>query len=180
MVAGGAVNYSWTPATGLNTTNGSTVTASPSSTTTYTVTGTSSGCTNTASVTVSINLDSVKITPYNPSINYGENVTLTAVTNSTFGGITYSWSPSAGLSSVSGSSVIASPLATTNYTVTATYASGCSNTSMVTVYVKTGTPGDVKCGYRFSYSTSPWSAISGGTTIAVGKNLSGQTIDENF
>lgn len=43
--ASGATSYTWTPATGLSTTTGSTVTASPTSTTAYQLTGTSStGC----------------------------------------------------------------------------------------------------------------------------------------
>lgn len=46
--------YVWSPAATLNTPNGNTVVASPTTTTTYTVTGTDnqSGCVNTASVTV--------------------------------------------------------------------------------------------------------------------------------
>ncbi|HRN98986.1 MAG TPA: Ig-like domain-containing protein, partial [Flavobacterium sp.] len=51
----GAVNYSWSPATGLDTNEGSTVVASPSTTTTYTVTGTdANGCSSTAQVTVNV------------------------------------------------------------------------------------------------------------------------------
>ncbi|MEO6882830.1 MAG: hypothetical protein ABI199_02270, partial [Bacteroidia bacterium] len=53
LTSGGATTYSWSPGTGLSSTTGSPVTASPAATTTYTVTGTSaSGCTNSASVTV--------------------------------------------------------------------------------------------------------------------------------
>lgn len=54
LVASGATTYTWAPATGLNVTTGTTVTAKPNSTTTYTVTGTTGGgtCTNTVKVTV--------------------------------------------------------------------------------------------------------------------------------
>jgi hypothetical protein len=53
--ASGAVSYVWSPATGLNQTSGSQVTASPSSDQTYTVTGTSAqGCTQSAQVTVQV------------------------------------------------------------------------------------------------------------------------------
>jgi len=46
--ASGAVAYSWSPGTGLNATTGTTVVASPTSTTTYVVTGTDiNGCSNT-------------------------------------------------------------------------------------------------------------------------------------
>jgi hypothetical protein len=51
------VTYSWSPANGLNTTAGATVTATPTVTTTYTVTGTlANGCTNSANVTVTIDV----------------------------------------------------------------------------------------------------------------------------
>lgn len=53
--ANGASTYSWSPATGLNTTTGPVVTASPATTTTYTVTGTIGGCTKTLSVTITVN-----------------------------------------------------------------------------------------------------------------------------
>lgn len=46
--------YSWSPATGLNTTTGSTVVASPTDTTEYTVTVISKGCTTSLKVTVNV------------------------------------------------------------------------------------------------------------------------------
>lgn len=53
---------------------------------------------------------------------------------------TFNWSPSTGLNASSGSSVIASPSATTTYTVTATGSNGCVNTATTTVNVYTSTP----------------------------------------
>jgi PKD repeat protein len=57
LTASGANNYSWNPATGLNTTTGATVTASPTLTTTYTITGTNTAtnCSATISTTVTVN-----------------------------------------------------------------------------------------------------------------------------
>jgi hypothetical protein len=56
LSATGATIYAWSPSTGLNTTNATNVTASPTSTTTYTVTGTGvGGCTNTAIVVITVN-----------------------------------------------------------------------------------------------------------------------------
>lgn len=53
--SGGDGTYTWTPATGLNTTSGAVVTASPTATTTYTVTATNAaGCTASASVTITV------------------------------------------------------------------------------------------------------------------------------
>jgi hypothetical protein len=53
---GNANSYSWSPATGLSNTTGSSVKAAPGNTTVYTVTGTitTTGCQNTAQGTVSI------------------------------------------------------------------------------------------------------------------------------
>jgi hypothetical protein len=51
-----AATYSWSPATGLSSTTGSPVTATPTTTTTYTLVTTVGGCTGgTASVTVTVN-----------------------------------------------------------------------------------------------------------------------------
>ncbi|MCG9911758.1 MAG: T9SS type A sorting domain-containing protein [Flavobacteriales bacterium] len=52
--ASGASTYTWSPSTGLSATTGNSVTASPTSPTTYTVTGTLAGCSNTAQVTLNI------------------------------------------------------------------------------------------------------------------------------
>ena len=55
LTASGAQSYSWSPPTGLNTTTGSTVIASPDTTTVYTVTGTNTyGCADVAYVTVTV------------------------------------------------------------------------------------------------------------------------------
>lgn len=91
--ASGAVSYSWSPATGLNTTTGSTVIASPAATTVYTVTGTSvSGCTGSVNVTVSVNdvvapvaafsFNPTQATVFDPEVNF---------INLTNGSNTYSW-----------------------------------------------------------------------------------------
>jgi hypothetical protein len=53
--ATGALSYTWSPATGLSATTGSTVVANPTVTTTYTVTGTDvNGCDNTTAVIISV------------------------------------------------------------------------------------------------------------------------------
>ena len=89
LQATGAISYSWSPSTGLNTTTGSQVIASSNVPTVYTVTGTNaSGCTGSASITVA---------PFtiHPSIQVsgslsfciGNSATLTAS-----GGTNYLWS----------------------------------------------------------------------------------------
>jgi hypothetical protein len=53
ITVSGATSYTWSPATGLNTTLGASIIASPNVPTTYTVVGTSNGCTSSASISVS-------------------------------------------------------------------------------------------------------------------------------
>src|SRR6185503_4037990 len=55
LEANGASTYTWSPATGLNTTTGPVVTATPLVTTTYTVTGFIGSCSRNLSVTVTVN-----------------------------------------------------------------------------------------------------------------------------
>ncbi len=52
IIASGAATYSWSPSTGLNTTEGATVIANPVTTTTYTVSGDTGSCSSIVTVTV--------------------------------------------------------------------------------------------------------------------------------
>lgn len=130
LTAGGASTYSWTPTTGLTPSTGATVSANPASTTTYTVTGTSAaGCSNTASVIVTVNATpTITVAPI--TICQGIAGTLTAS-----GANTYTWSPATGLSATAGGTVTANPGTTTTYTVTGTSALGCTGTTTVVVTV---------------------------------------------
>ncbi|AWI26209.1 LamG-like jellyroll fold domain-containing protein [Flavobacterium pallidum] len=130
LTASGATNYVWSPATGLNTTNGNTVVASPAVTTTYTVSGDDGGCTDSKTVTVTVYNNQLAITPASAAINSGDAVSLTAT-----GADTYSWSPATGLDTTMGDTVIASPNQTTTYTVTGTTNTGCTFTKSVTVTI---------------------------------------------
>lgn len=131
LTASGANTYSWAPSTALVPSTGPQVKASPLVNTTYTVIGTSLGCSNTASVTITVNAQpTVDVSP-NVSICKGDSTTLTASLAST-----YSWSPALGLSSSQGAVVKASPDVTRTYTVTGT-TNGCPGapTKNVTVTV---------------------------------------------
>jgi autotransporter-associated beta strand protein len=103
-----------------------------SNSTTYYVDATSNGCTTSSRTAVLATvhvLPTITVSP-DVAICSGSNTTLTAG-----GGSSYVWSPSSGLSSSSGTSVTASPTATTTYTVTGTDSNGCSNTASTTVTV---------------------------------------------
>ncbi|MEO6902386.1 MAG: PKD-like domain-containing protein [Bacteroidia bacterium] len=73
--------------------------------------------------------------------------------------ITYSWSPSTGLSTTTGAVVTATPTSTTTYTVTAADKGGCSGTatSTVTVVTTPAAPG----------VTSPVKYCTGATAVAL-------------
>ena len=121
IIAGGAVTYVWS-----NSQNGSSISVSPLTNTTYTVMGTdANGCSNYAVATVTVNIPP-SVSSSNASYCPGGTATLTAV-----GAQTYSWS-----NSQSGATIVVSPTVSTNYTVTGTDANGCANTSIssVTVY----------------------------------------------
>ena len=128
--APGADTFSWTPATGLNTTNGSTVTASPAATISYIVFAgvTATGCAATASHSLTVNPTPTVTAVSNPTtICEGASATLTASTSVP---ATYSWTPGGATQGITQ----VSPVTTTVYTVTAT-AAGCSATDTVHVSV---------------------------------------------
>jgi subtilisin-like proprotein convertase family protein len=129
----GATSYVWTTSNGLNTTVGSTVIANPTTTTTYQVTGTTNGCSNSDLVVVTVNSNPVIDVNIPSPLCPGQVATLTAS-----GAISYSWSPSTGLSSTTGSTVNAVPLTNTTYTVIGTNVNGCTNSATTTVNVQAG------------------------------------------
>jgi hypothetical protein len=97
----------------------------------------------------------------------GDPITLTASGAS----VSYAWSPAAGLSATSGTSVDANPSATTTYTVTGTGANTCINTATATINVSssilvsaTATP-DIICSGTNSQLQSSATPIQGGIII---------------
>ncbi len=80
LTASGAVAYNWSPSTGLSSGAGTSVTASPVTTTTYLITGTDANlCVNTASVTVTVNPIPPAPTVITPII-YCQNATARVLT----------------------------------------------------------------------------------------------------
>ena len=125
--------YTWSPAGSLNSPNGITVTASPTISTTYTVNGTNGGsCTTSATTMVSVNsLPSIFVS--NPiTICRGDS---TQLNSSSSGGISYSWSPTLGLSNANIHNPIAHPTLTTIYVVTVANSNGCTRSDSVTITV---------------------------------------------
>jgi len=127
--------YSWSPNSGLNSNSSSNPSASPTVTTTYTLmeTVTSTRCTKSNDVFVIVNPLPLADAGSNKSICTGNSTTIgkTAVL-----GNTYSWLPTAGLSSSTSSSTGASPTISTTYTLTETITSTrCTQSNSVIVTV---------------------------------------------
>jgi len=102
------------------------IAVTPASTTIYTVTGTANGCSSSANITVVVNpLPTVSISPSVNPICPGSSTTLTGL-----GATSYVWNNSLGTTNP----VVATPAATTIYTVTGTLL-GCTNTASITVVV---------------------------------------------
>ena len=85
LTAGGANTFTWSPSTGLSSSSGSTVTANPTITTTYKVIGTAGSCSDSTTVTITVNpLPVVGVFPVAPAICNGQSVALTASGGNTY------------------------------------------------------------------------------------------------
>ncbi len=126
LTAAGANTYTW------NTTNtGPSITSSSTVTTTYTVTGiNTSGCVGITTSTVTVYpTPTLTLNASSYTICAGKMDTLVVS-----GAITFSWMPASNLSSNTGSTVFANPVATTIYSVEGTEGS-CSTINTVTITV---------------------------------------------
>lgn len=117
----GGGTFSWS----TGGTNGSSLTVSPSSSTSYTVTYSLNGCNASATGTVTVNPA--------PNINAGNDLSLclgqTAVLTAT-GGTSYVWT-----NGITNGTTFTPPLGTISYTVTGTNANGCTSTDVVSITV---------------------------------------------
>ncbi len=133
LKATGGAFYSWNPSTGLTSTNISDPEATPLQTTTYSLVVSNGYCQATDTTQVIVN-------PV-PSIQACCDTTLypghSMQLNSSGTG-TYSWSPSAGLNCTACDNPIASPEATTVYTLTISSNKGCISTAHITIEVNCG------------------------------------------
>ncbi len=138
----GANSYSWTG--GVS--NG--VSFIPPSSSTYTVTGTdANGCTNTSTVSITVNSSLfISIIPNDPILCLGDSIQLLAS-----GATTYNWLPNTYMSQNNVSNPFVFPVSNTTYTVTGTDASGCSGTQTVSIQVLVdpqltlSKSGDIEC-----------------------------------
>ncbi|MBU0488499.1 MAG: gliding motility-associated C-terminal domain-containing protein [Bacteroidetes bacterium] len=131
VTGGGAgATYLWAPTTNLNPTNTAIVTASPTTTITYSVTVTSiEGCVATDEVVVTIGNFVITASP-DTMICAGGTANLSVT-----GGTTYLWSPGGSLSDSTIANPLATPYYTTTYSVQISNSYGCSASDQVTVTV---------------------------------------------
>lgn len=170
LTASGATSYTWAPATGLNTTTGNEVIASPTATQTYTVTGTDGVCTGTQNITITVKPNpTVSVTPSSASLCLGNSITLTGV-----GASTYVWLPTLS----SGPTVTVSPTTTTTYTALGTATNGCVGQGTATITVTTPPAATISySGLPYCTSTSTPQSVTrtgtaGGTYTATPAGLS--------
>ncbi len=138
LTATGAATYTWSPSTYLSnySTSGNTVTSTPTAGITYTVTGTSGSCTDTGTITLTVDPLPVVTTTGTFALCIGETEQLGVnVTGGTTPYASYSWSPNVGLSANNISNPVFSGTSTTNYNVSVTDNNGCSGTANVPVTV---------------------------------------------
>lgn len=134
LVVNGASSYTWSPSTGLDHTNGSSVIASPTVTTVYTINGNNSFCSGVTTVTVGVvPYPNPVITTPNQEICLGNSTSINVT-----GAQGYIWAPNYAISSTTAPMVTVSPSVSTNYTITGYNSSGsvvCSVTHEVPIYV---------------------------------------------
>lgn len=120
LTASGANSYQWNGSTS------STVSVSPSTSATYSVVGTTNGCSDTASVNITVNPSPiVQIGASSNSVCIGDQLTLNVSGNAN----NYTWSNGV----VAGTPF--APTTTTTYAVTGTGSNGCTRTDQVTIPV---------------------------------------------
>src|SRR5258706_476927 len=131
----GAFYYTWSPATGIISSNpdSSSVVLGPSQTTIYTVVGHSQeGCTGSGTFTFTVNPNPIPVVGSNSPICAGAQLNLTAS-----GGTIYSWTGPNSFSSANQNPSVSNATvgATGNYSVIVTNANNCSATGSVSVTV---------------------------------------------
>ncbi|MEJ0101219.1 MAG: PKD domain-containing protein [Bacteroidota bacterium] len=137
LSASGGISYTWSPATGLNSTNGNSVTASPANDISYKVTVTNGdGCVNTDSVHIGVVYPFKLTLTEDVIVCAGKSVQLNAS-----GAATYTWiNNTTGLSSVQVANPLVAPFASSVFTVVGIDANHCfSDTASVRVNVQ-GSP----------------------------------------
>jgi len=127
LIASGADSYSWTPVQDINTSTGTNVVASPTTTTTYFVDFTNRCATLRDSVIIFV-IQPVAVASPNDTICFNETAEIWAQ-----GGVSYLWSPSISVNSPNNDTTVVEPDSPTTYQVIVTDANGCRDTAFTTI-----------------------------------------------
>ncbi len=140
LKAAGAAEFKWFPANGLSSTKTASVTASPHNTTHYSVVASEAGCADTARILVRVAHPPKLILNPPAIVCTGGSVALSVSATSSDAldttRMSYSWTPTTGLSNATTATPLASPLKTTRYYCRATNAYGCVSIDSVEVKVQ--------------------------------------------
>jgi hypothetical protein len=168
----GGVTYQWSPSTGLSATNIANPVASPMVTTVYTVTATgTAGCPVSANVAVIVNPTPNVDAGIDVTIGPGRSTQLNATITGGVSPLSFSWSPSAGLSATNVLDPVASPATTTRYYLTVTGGNGCTRIDSVLVTVDSTLIGFNITG-RLLYGRSPNALSVNNAIINLNQNSS--------
>lgn len=166
----GPLSYTWSPSTGITPIppSGQNAIAKPIVTTTYILTITDRfGCIATDNVVVTVN--PLPTSEAGPNANIGACASSTTNLSGTATGtgpLTYSWSPTTGLTSPNSQNTVAKPTTTTTYQLTVRDVYGCTAADNVTVTVN---PFSVEAGNNADIGECPTStAVLSGTPNGVG------------
>ncbi len=176
----GGTSYSWSPTVGLSSSTVATPSVSAPITTSYVLMVTNAqGCTDTDDVLVTVN----PLPTADPGVG-AANCSGTGAQLNGAGGTTFQWSPATGLNNASIANPIATPLSTTNYTLTVTDANGCvsppSPPITVTVFNQPSPPVITASGpLTFCQGGSVTLSISGGVSYQWSNGQTGSSITVN-
>jgi gliding motility-associated-like protein len=168
LTVSGATTYSWSPATGLNSTTAATVTATPTTTTIYTVTGTSGTCSSTATSTVTVNTVPTATATGTTLVCVGQTISLGVTTAAT----SFTWNGPNTFTSNIQNPTIPNATAVNSGIYTVTVASnGCTAVSTLSVNVTNSTSVTITPAGPFCSGTAATNlnaSVTGGTWSGTG------------
>lgn len=144
LTASGATTYAWT-GPNLSSSTGSSVTATPPSTQTYTVTGTTNGCNGTATVDVVVNPNPATSPVPTTPVAYCQFATAAPLAATASAGHTLMWYDNAGLTGGSATAIVPSTAnaGSFNYYVTQKNSFNCESApATITVQITAGLGGN--------------------------------------
>lgn len=164
-VSANVTSYTWSPAATLSSSTAAIPVATPTANTLYSYTiATAQNCKYVSNVSVNMKpVPSVNAGPPSYTTCFGSSVPL----NGTSSGVTYTWSPAAGVASVNSLTTAVTPSTTTTYTLMATNASySCTAKDVITitvgnVSVDAGASSTITCGSNRTLTATPTGTFVG-------------------